>query len=122
MLGRVVTNFSRKVLDKEFKISKSEGYFKGVKTLIDLVTLCEKSKDYVVFTSRYGRREVAYVHDIRFDYVHGKVFYPVFTYKYKMVEDADIKSFKKSDIYKKTDTGELIYNQSLECIEISQKK
>lgn len=122
MLGRVVTNFSRKVLDKEFRYSKGECYSQEIKSLYDLVCLGELYGDYLVFTSKYGRRELAYVHDIRFDYVHGRIFCPVFTYEYRELEEEDKKNFKRSKLYKKTDTFEIMYNQKLEYFDIWNSK
>ena len=117
MLGRVVTNFSRKLLDKPIKYSNSD-YLKDAKSLLELIKICTDNRDYIVIESKFGRKEVAYVHDIRFDYVHGKVFLPVFVYKYRELNEEDKKSFKRSKAYKKTDTFEVMYNQEVELFEI----
>lgn len=114
MLGRVITEFNRSKLDT----AKSVKYKGDFKSLYDLVQYFGRRKSYIVFTSKYGRKEVGYVHDIRFDYVHGRVFVPIFVYKYLDIDPFMYPRFKKTKAYEKTDTMEVIYKQTLQIFEI----
>ena len=118
MLGRVITEFSRGRLDT----AKSVRFNKSFKSLYDLVQYFGKRKAYIVFTSKYGRKEVGYVHDMRFDYVHGKIFVPIFVYKYLDIDSYMYPRFKKSKAYEKTDTMEVMYEQTLQVFEIWSSK
>ncbi len=121
MLGRVKTSFNRKILDKKLKYTKQACY-EGATSLLDVIKIGVTNQDYLVFTSKFGRREVAYVHDIRFDYVNGRIFVPCFVYKYFQLPEVEHKHFKGTKAYEKTDSYEIMYNQELEFFEIWNSK
>lgn len=121
MLGRVKTSFDIAGLSL-LDVDSINGYLKNISSLYDVIKQCSANGDYLMFKSKFGRNELCYLQDIRFDYVHGRVFAPVYIYNYKKVEDEDLSEFNKAKKEYKGVLNEILYDQQVELFEIWNSK
>lgn len=124
MLGRVDIQFSR----KEFNVNYNRNLAKSKSSYSSLYDLFLKNyeKGCLVWTPTLEQcgegyqREVSYIRDMRFDYVNGRIFIPIYIYKYKEVDDS---YFKRNKELREKYGGNLVaYEQEMIVYELWNSK